>query len=100
MFRELCRHLFSGLKSVQDDFKQLNNQYKPNKNGFETETINFNVESKNKEERYKALEAKFTQNMDLKKVLMITNRAKLLKFMRRKDSIIDMMLMKIRKDIA
>jgi predicted NAD-dependent protein-ADP-ribosyltransferase YbiA (DUF1768 family) len=55
---------------------------------------------RSEEERYKALEAKFTQNMDLKKVLMITNRAKLMKFMRRKDSIIDMMLMKIRKDIA
>ena len=55
---------------------------------------------RNEEERYKALDAKFTQNMDLNKVLMITNRAKLQRFVRRKDSIIDMMLMKIRKDIA
>jgi len=55
---------------------------------------------RSEEERYKALEAKFTQNQDLKKLLMVTNRAKLTQFVRRKDAVIDMMLMKIRKNIV
>ena len=49
------------------------------------------------QERYTALEAKFTQNLDLKRILMETKRAKLVKFIRRKDPEPDVLLMKLRK---
>lgn len=51
-------------------------------------------------ERYKAVLAKFTQNQDLKRVLMETKHAKLIHFIRRDDPFTDMALMKIRKEIA
>ena len=55
---------------------------------------------RNVEERYRAIEAKFSQNLDLKRILMDTKRAKLVKFVRRNDPEPDMLLMKLRKEIA
>lgn len=50
------------------------------------------------EERKKALDAKFTQNLDLKQVLLETHNAKLVHFVRIKGGIPDMELMKLRKE--
>ena len=55
---------------------------------------------RNVEERYRAIEAKFSQNLDLKRILMDTKRAKLVKFVRRNDPEPDMLLMKLRKELA
>jgi len=52
------------------------------------------------EERQKALEAKFTQNLDLQKILKLTGRAKLTQFNRRKEAKVDMLLMKIRHSLT
>jgi hypothetical protein len=51
------------------------------------------------EERKKAVIAKFSQNLDLKNMLLETKDAKLVNFQRSKGHIPDMLLMKIRKEI-
>ncbi len=55
---------------------------------------------RSEEERQKALEAKFTQNLDLQKILKLTGRAKLTQFNRRKGANVDMLLMKIRHSLV
>lgn len=51
-------------------------------------------------ERERALEAKFTQNKDMKQVLAETQRAKLIQFRRGKDPLTDESLMRTRKKIV
>jgi hypothetical protein len=51
------------------------------------------------EERRIALHAKFTQNQDLSQVLRETKMAKLVHFVRSQEPEIDLLLMKVRKDI-
>ena len=55
--------------------------------------------NREEDERKKALEAKFTQNLDLKKVLMETKRAKLMNYVRRGEPKVDTLLMKLRKEM-
>jgi predicted NAD-dependent protein-ADP-ribosyltransferase YbiA (DUF1768 family) len=50
-------------------------------------------------ERELALEAKFTQNNDMKQLLLETHRSKLIQFKRGKEPILDEGLMKLRKKI-
>jgi predicted NAD-dependent protein-ADP-ribosyltransferase YbiA (DUF1768 family) len=57
------------------------------------------AEPRHKLERERALEAKFTQNLDVKQALMETQRAKLVQFKRGKDSVADEQLMRLRKNI-
>jgi hypothetical protein len=52
------------------------------------------------QEREYALEAKFSQNMDLKKILMETKNAKLVHFVRSEPPIVDEQLMKLRARFA
>ena len=47
----------------------------------------------------KGLEAKFTQNLDLKRVLLETKDAKLVEFKRRDVPSVDTALMQIRKQL-
>jgi len=54
---------------------------------------------RNVEERNKALESKFTQNQDLQKLLLETQKAKLIHFIRGSQPIIDTDLMKIRSKL-
>ena len=55
---------------------------------------------RNKIERENALRAKFTQNLDLKNILLGTKMAKLVHFLRGKEPETDELLMQIRKEIA
>ena len=50
-------------------------------------------------ERRKALEAKFEQNLDMKQLLLETQNAKLVFFERGKESLPDMLLMRIRQTL-
>jgi len=54
--------------------------------------------SRDKTERLTALIAKFTQNLDLKRILLETKRAKLVHFVRGREPDVDMELMKLRRD--
>ena len=56
-------------------------------------------EPRHETERAIAIEAKFTQNLDLKKVLLETKNAKLVKFVRSQPPIPDVLLMKLRKKL-
>lgn len=56
--------------------------------------------SRSEQERYTALNAKFTQNQDMKQILMETRRAKLIHFVRGREPEIDVMLMKLRRELA
>jgi len=58
------------------------------------------VNPRHEEERLKALVAKFTQNLDLKKVLMETKDAKLMRFERGNPAKPDDLLMKVRRTIS
>jgi predicted NAD-dependent protein-ADP-ribosyltransferase YbiA (DUF1768 family) len=51
------------------------------------------------EERMKALRAKFTQNEDMKQILLATKRSKLLHFSRREPPKVDTLLMRVRKEL-
>ena len=57
------------------------------------------VNPRSKEERYKALKSKFTQNMDLGVMLRETKMAKLVHFVRSREPEVDELLMKVRKEI-
>lgn len=58
------------------------------------------LEPRHKLERERAIEAKFTQNKDLKQVLMETRNAKLISFRRGKEPLLDEQLMKLRKNLS
>ena len=58
------------------------------------------VEPRHERERKHALEAKFTQNLDLLQTLMSTKNAKLMQFRRGKEPSVDELLMKVRKNIG
>ena len=51
-------------------------------------------------QRMKALDAKFNQNLDMKQVLLETKDAKLVHFERGKEAPVDMLLMRLRKQIT
>lgn len=58
------------------------------------------LEPRYKLERQRAIEAKYTQNKDLKQILMETRNAKLISFRRGKDPLVDEQLMKLRKSLS
>ena len=58
------------------------------------------LEPRYKLERERALEAKYTQNKDLKQILMETKGAKLISFRRGKEPLVDEQLMKLRKNLS
>ena len=55
---------------------------------------------RHREERFSALEAKFGQNLDLQQILKETKRAKLTHFIRGREPEIDILLMKIRRELS
>jgi hypothetical protein len=58
------------------------------------------LEPRYKLERERALEAKYTQNKDLKQILMETKSARLISFRRGKEPLVDEQLMKLRKNLS
>jgi phospho-N-acetylmuramoyl-pentapeptide-transferase len=73
----------------------------PDKNvKFDTDFQEGDVPMRNLEERSAALDAKFTQNMDLRKILAETKKAKLVHFVRSVPPIMDEALMKVRAKIV
>jgi hypothetical protein len=67
---------------------------------FDTDFQEGTVPMRNVEERSAALDAKFTQNMDLRKILAETKKAKLVHFVRSVPPIMDEALMKVRVKIV
>jgi predicted NAD-dependent protein-ADP-ribosyltransferase YbiA (DUF1768 family) len=85
----------AGSKSGRHKDKLL----RPKNVKFDTDFKEEGMVMRNVDERNAALDAKFTQNMDLKKILAETKKAKLLHFVRSGQPILDMDLMKVRGKI-
>ena len=58
------------------------------------------VNPRHREERFNAIDAKFKQNLDLQQILKETKRAKLTHFIRGREPEVDILLMKIRREIS
>jgi len=79
--------------------KAKNNVLRDKKIVIDPDVYQVGVNPRNREERASALEAKFSQNLDLRQVLIETKRSKLVKFVRGRESEPDISLMKIRRNI-
>ena len=77
-----------------------NNEYRNNDIVIDNDYYGYGNNSPFNCARNDALTAKFTDNLDLKYLLLNTGKAKLNKFVRRKPPEVDEMLMKIRKKIS
>lgn len=97
---ELSTSLELAKAATSKSGKLENKQIRPENITVDADYYTIGVESRKDQERYTALEAKFTQNLDLHRVLMETKRAKLVKFIRRNDPEPDTQLMQLRKKIA
>lgn len=76
-------------------------EFKKGKKGvFYDKKKNVDVISKTDDFRKEALMAKFSQNLDLKTMLLSTGKACLHKFQRGKESEADILLMEVRRDLA
>lgn len=58
------------------------------------------VDPRSKTERITAIVAKFNQNLDLKQTLLNTHRAKLIHFVRGREPVVDIDLMKLRRELT
>jgi len=58
------------------------------------------VNPRHREERFNAIESKFSQNLDLQQILKETQRAKLTHFIRGREPEIDIQLMKLRRELS
>jgi predicted NAD-dependent protein-ADP-ribosyltransferase YbiA (DUF1768 family) len=79
---------------------KLSQKTKSNNIVIDSDFYEMGVNPRYEEERLKALLAKFTQNLDLKKVLMETKDAKLMHFERGNPAKTDELLMKVRRTIG
>jgi hypothetical protein len=73
---------------------------RPTKVNIDPDFYEIGKNNRSEQERYAALTAKFTQNQDMKQLLMETQRAKLVHFIRGREPEMDVMLMKLRKELA
>ena len=91
------------VKEAKEEYDRVIKTKKSNlKSGNITPDPNFFTIKENPDfevERMKALEAKFTQNLNLKQALLETQQAKLTHFHRGKDPEVDMLLMKLRQKL-
>jgi len=78
---------------------KLKQRIRPDNITIDADFYEMGVNPRYVEERNNALTAKFTQNLDLKKVLMETKDAKLMHFERSSPAVADELLMKLRKKI-
>lgn len=82
------------------NFNSKNNEYRNNDIVIDNDYYAYGNNSPFNCARNEALTAKFTDNLDLKYLLLNTGKAKLNKFVRRKPPEVDEMLMKIRKKLS
>jgi predicted NAD-dependent protein-ADP-ribosyltransferase YbiA (DUF1768 family) len=86
----------AGSKSGRIKDKQL----RPKNVKIDTDFMEIGLVMRNVEERNAALEAKFSQNLDLKKIIMETKNAKLVHFVRSEPPVPDEQLMKTRAKLG
>jgi hypothetical protein len=86
-------------KSVADTGKYKKRVLRKEDITIDPDFFQVGLNPRNKTERETALEAKYTQNLDMKQTLMETQRAKLVQFKRGKESVVDEQLMRLRRSL-
>lgn len=80
--------------------KQKDNVLREKKIVIDADFYEVGVNPRHREERFNAIEAKFKQNLDLQQILKETKKAKLTHFIRGREPEIDILLMKIRRELS
>lgn len=80
--------------------KTKDNVLREKKIVIDSDFYEVSVNPRHREERFNAIDAKFKQNLDLQQILKETKRAKLTHFIRGREPEIDILLMKIRREIS
>lgn len=97
---EISKNVDMAVSASSKTGKHENVQLRPDNVTVDADYYSVGHNPRNVEARYNALKSKYTQNLDLKRILMSTKRAKLIKFVRRNDPEPDILLMKLRKELA
>ena len=80
--------------------KQKDNVLREKKIVIDADFYEVGVNPRHREERFNAIDAKFKQNLDLQQILKETKRAKLTHFIRGREPEVDILLMKIRRELS
>lgn len=97
---DISKDLSLAKQAAKKSNKLKSKQKVPEHVKIDADFFEVGVNSRYIEERKRALVAKFSQNLDLKKILMETKNAKLMQFKRGDTPKIDDLLMKVRLAIA
>lgn len=89
----------SGDNEINQSVQKAKSYYEKNEKKIDPNFFEIGIEPRYEQERMKGLEAKFTQNLDLKRVLLETKDAKLVEFKRRDVPSVDTALMQLRKQL-
>lgn len=89
----------SGDNDINQSVQKAKSYYEKNEKKIDPTFFEMGIEPKYEEERMNGLKAKFSQNLDLKRVLLETKDAKLVEFKRRDDPNVDTALMQLRKQL-
>jgi len=96
---EIAKDLSVAISAGKGNGKLKERILRPKQVKADPDFYNIGPNNPSEEARKKALYAKFTQNMDLKKVLLETKNAKLMKHVRGSPAESDVPLMKLRKEL-
>jgi hypothetical protein len=97
---ELSKNVEMAIAASSKSGKYNNKLIRPANVKVDPDFYEISNNSRSEQERYTALNAKITQNQDMKQVLMETLRAKLTRFVRGREPEVDIMLMKLRKEFS
>jgi len=96
---EIAMDVEKAIGAASKTGKYKTKQLRPSNVNIDPDFYEISNNNRGEQERNTAILAKFTQNQDLKQALMETHDAKLIQFQRGREPSVDIMLMKIRKDI-
>jgi len=97
---EISKDLIKARAAGSENGKMNKKLIREDKIKIDPDFYELGVDPRHERERRIALEAKFTQNLDLLQTLMNTKNAKLVQFRRGKEPYVDEPLMKLRKNLG
>ena len=97
---EISKDLIKARAAGSENGKMNKKLIREEKIKIDPDFYELGVDPRHERERRIALEAKFTQNLDLLQTLMNTKNAKLVQFRRGKEPYVDEPLMKLRKNLG
>lgn len=97
---DIAKDLIKARAAGSESGKLNKNLIRDEKIKIDPDFYELGVEPRHEKERKIALEAKFSQNLDLLQTLMSTKNGKLVQFRRGKEPYVDELLMKLRKNLG